>query len=324
MPRQVIFRIQGKQFFLTYPNVTNEEITKEVIAAHIAGLGAIKYIVCKELHENGTPHYHAVVIFRLKKDIRDPHFFDVEEHHCNIQTVRNVKDSVNYVAKDGDYINHGFVITRQFEDPWTVLEELASSGVTPTEIITDVLRRTGTNGLRVYSAIERYVERMNRPTAVHLPLRDWIMDFTFIRNTPDVLGKFNTFIMDALLGPDAGRDGRKSLWVTGPSRMGKTELARSLGEHWYMNGQWNVDCYDDNALYGVLDDIPWELLKFNYKGLLGMQKDVTVTDKYKKKSVIKGGRPVIVLSNEMPDFAMSEMEWMAHNIVFVNITGKLY
>ena len=83
---------------------------------------------------------------------------------------------------------------------------------------------------------------------------------------------------------------------------------------WYMHSMWNAELLDDEAQYGVLDDIPWDNMKFNYKGLLGMQKDVTVTDKYRKKSVYKGGKPVIVLSNEMPTFTVEESNWLDENI----------
>ena len=124
-------------------------------------------------------------------------------------------------------------------------------------------------------------------------------------------------------GPDLRGD-RKSLWIYGPSRLGKTVLARSLGYHWYMQGAWNVDAYDDEADYGVLDDIPWENLQRYYKGLLGIQMDVTVTDKYKKKSVITHGRPVIVITNELPTFTVAEAAWLETNVVFHFINDKLY
>lgn len=173
----------------------------------------------------------------------------------------------------------------------------------------------------MYMQISGYVDRMMKPSAIHLPVKVFPGEFRI--RCPFLAGVITQFIEDASVGR-ADRGNRRSLWLHGPSRYGKTVLARSLGIHWYMNGGWNVDNLDDDADYGVLDDLTWDQLKYNYRGMLGLQRDVVVTDKYKKKSNVKGGRPVIVLTNELPEFTNYELAWLAINVTFVEIAEQLY
>lgn len=115
------------------------------------------------------------------------------------------------------------------------------------------------------------------------------------------------------------------MWFIGPSRFGKTALARSIGRHWYMQGVWCIDnLSDEEHVYGVLDDIPWESLRFQYRSLLGCQKDVTYTDKYRAKKTFQMGYPVIVCTNELPEFSNEEKNWLRVNVDFYDITERMY
>ena len=196
-----------------------------------------------------------------------------------------------------------------------------AAGANSTEVIRNTITRTGTAGLRLYNQIAAFSDRMMRPSALHHPVKVYPDQFR-IRD-PFILGCIAAFISDFEMGYGE-RGNRRSLWMYGPSRMGKTVLARSLGTHWYMGGGWNVDNFDDEADYGVLDDLTWDQLKYNYKGMLGLQTDVVVTDKYKKKSNIKGGKPVIVLTNTLPDFNQDEWAWLGANVNFVSIVQALW
>lgn len=313
-------RFQGKTFLLTYAQAERIE-TKEALHEWLLSYFPGKLITCREVHQDGGVHYHAVIQFNTRQDFRDERRFDFQGHHPNIVVVRAPTRAVDYVAKDGDYINMGFTINAQREDVFEVLAEEIGLGTNPTEVIRNTIQRTGTAGLRLYNAIASYTDRMMRPRALHQPLKQYPDEFHIL--DPFVLGCITAFIYDIGMGRGE-RGNRKSLWLHGPSRLGKTVLARSLGTHWYMCGGWNVDNFDDDAEYGVLDDLTWEQLKYNYKGLLGLQQDVVVTDKYKKKSNIKGGRPVIVLSNNLPDFSAEEWAWLGVNVTFLAIGHRLY
>ena len=122
-----------------------------------------------------------------------------------------------------------------------------------------------------------------------------------------------------------GQSGRncKSLVLSGPSRIGKTELIRSIGKHWYMNGEWDVMQVRADCDYGVLDDLVIE--KFPYwKQFLGCHKQFTVTDKYHKKKQIFWGKPVVWICNEDPKVWSIDSDWMEDNVVVVRVNNKLF
>ena len=187
-----------------------------------------------------------------------------------------------------------------------MMEEIGCNNDT-TECIMRIIQRSGIKGLRMYHQIAAFVDRMAKPVMLHEPLRDFnATNFPGLFRDVHLLGIFTGFRLQLFADNDE-RLGRKSLWITGASRLGKTVLARSLGEHWYMNSSWNLEAHDDRASYGILDDIEWESMKRYYKGILGCQTDITVTDKYKKKSKIRHGVPVIVITNNLPDFTAEEL-----------------
>lgn len=317
-----MFRLQGKHIFLTYPRADRVE-SKNLLLSFLRDKvpTPIKWAIAEERHQDGGVHYHVLLGYQHRVDIRDHAFFDYMGHHPNIQTARNHKQVLTYVLKEDQHpLVSGFEQVLD-EDIYKVVREEIGNHNNATQALQVIIDRTGSKGLRLYNNIAAYVDRVMKPSAVHEPIYDWPLSFpvtdVFLDNIVD------KFLQDMWAGAGP-RGNRKSLWLYGASRLGKTMLARSLGQHWYMNGAWNVDCYDDRALYGVLDDIPWESMQRYYKGLLGLQQDVTVTDKYKKKSVIKHGRPVIVLTNTLPTFSVEEATWLEANVTFHAITARLY
>lgn len=122
----------------------------------------------------------------------------------------------------------------------------------------------------------------------------------------------------------------KSLILSGPSRLGKTVWARSLGKHIYWNTYYSVDEWDDSAEYIIVDDVPWENFSRIHKAILGCQLTFVLTDKYRGKKTIKNwGRPCIFLCNEDNDpFTKAGdyhiIQWLRENCVKVEITNKLY
>lgn len=100
------FRINARSVFLTYPRCL---LDKSVLMNFLASLKhEAKYIiVCHEKHKDGTPHLHAVIIFKSKIDITRNDYFDVNGYHPNIQTTKKMQASIQYCKKDGDYIEEG-------------------------------------------------------------------------------------------------------------------------------------------------------------------------------------------------------------------------
>ncbi|KAG5547278.1 hypothetical protein RHGRI_013075 [Rhododendron griersonianum] len=106
---------------------------------------------------------------------------------------------------------------------------------------------------------------------------------------------------------DAARPDRPiSIIIEGPSRIGKTKWARSLGPHNYLSGHLDLNSkvYSNDAYYNVIDDIaPHYLFLKHWKHFIGAQRDWQTNCKYGKPIQIKGGIPTIVLCN--PDVQSS-------------------
>lgn len=95
------FRIQSKEFFLTYPQ-SNFDLDDYL--AHACTLGASFVLVSHELHDNGEPHRHAYIKFDNRKDIRSNTYFDFDNRHANIQRVKSTRHCIEYCIKGGEYI----------------------------------------------------------------------------------------------------------------------------------------------------------------------------------------------------------------------------
>lgn len=95
------FRINAKQFFITYPQCP---IPKEgVYDLFDKSFNPEELIVAEEKHEDGNKHLHVYVKFEKKLNIKDPRHFDIDGYHPNIQSVHNKNAVTKYVKKDGNY-----------------------------------------------------------------------------------------------------------------------------------------------------------------------------------------------------------------------------
>lgn len=102
------FRMQGRNFTLTYPQCTT---TKEAAAKNLEdkyGEQLVGYVVSEEAHKDGTPHLHAFVQFMKKQHIRKPDHFDfVAGQHGSYEVTKNIRNWITYVTKDGKYVAKG-------------------------------------------------------------------------------------------------------------------------------------------------------------------------------------------------------------------------
>jgi len=106
MPNAARFRVYAKNFSLTYSNIQQQEaeFSKEDLHEHLCQLRGVTWAeVSKELHQDGNTHFHALVVFNTRTNIRDVAFFDYQGVHPNIQGCRNLQAWRNYIRKDGDF-----------------------------------------------------------------------------------------------------------------------------------------------------------------------------------------------------------------------------
>lgn len=94
----------------------------------------------------------------------------------------------------------------------------------------------------------------------------------------------------------------------------------------YLCGQFNLDDWDDNAKYIVLDDIDVKFFP-QWKSFLGCQQQFVLTDKYRKKRTVKWGRPCIWCCNPEydPRGALPySREWLECNCDFITLSSALF
>lgn len=91
------FRLQGKNFFLTYPKCTLE---KDVAMTLIKAKNETTYVaIASELHLDGTSHLHILICMKQKKNISNPLYFDLNTFHGNYQVARDSDDVLTYIKK---------------------------------------------------------------------------------------------------------------------------------------------------------------------------------------------------------------------------------
>lgn len=95
------FKFCASRVFLTYPQC---DINRERLYNWINDKNTIRYaIISTELHADGNKHLHAAIQFTKKINSRTPTLFDIDNHHPNIQAIRNWPATLNYVRKDGEF-----------------------------------------------------------------------------------------------------------------------------------------------------------------------------------------------------------------------------
>nr|AHW57433.1 Rep [Jatropha mosaic virus] len=344
MPSVQRFRVQSKNYFLTYPRCS---LTKEEALSQLENLVTPvnkKFIkICRELHENGEPHLHVLIQFEGKYQCTNNRFFDLvsptrsTHFHPNIQGAKSSSDVKSYIDKDGDTVEWGeFQIDgrsarggcQSANDTYAKALN-ASSAEEALQIIKEEQPKDFIlQNHNIRSNLERIFAKAPEPWVPLFPLSS----FT---NVPDEMKEW----ADDYFGRgSAARPERPiSVIVEGDSRTGKTMWARALGPHNYLSGHldFNHRVYSNEVEYNVIDDVAPHYLKLkHWKELLGAQKDWQSNCKYGKPVQIKGGIPAIVLCNpgegsSYKDFLDKEensslRNWTIKNAIFVTLTAPLY
>jgi len=117
MPRQPripgSFRLQGKKLFLTFPKPPADLILSEVIERFNEACPCVWIVVGRELHKDGTPHFHLACNLETRLDTTNPRFFDeLFYKHGNYQVMRSQAKCIRYCIKDGDFLAEGIDMTK--------------------------------------------------------------------------------------------------------------------------------------------------------------------------------------------------------------------
>lgn len=124
------FRINAKQFFLTYPQcgIKCEELLEGITAIVSSKNNTVEqYCICEEKHANGDPHLHAYIKLGRKCNCRTPTYFDIrvgeDVFHPNIQSVRSVVAVQKYIKKGGHYITNIDKIINNFDQAMELVKK---------------------------------------------------------------------------------------------------------------------------------------------------------------------------------------------------------
>lgn len=301
------FRVNAKNIFLTYPRFTLPHLELHTFLATLCD----NVYSALEHHEDGTPHIHAIVSYFKKKDVRNQSFYDYEGFHCNIQACRSLESSITYIEKDGDTLGESprdFNPTRQSR-----LTSLLNESSTPEDFT------AGFASIDAHSYIihnQRIIEFANNYYTTNTPIT------ARPRSSFTEPSELTQWVASNLF-PAPERP--KCLILVGNTRLGKTEWARSLGEHSYWNNYVTTD-RNRNARYAIIDDME-RFDNFNgKKPIFGCQKVIGFNPKYSRLQQWDWGIPTIWLFNSdtLPPILLDTTSYYRQNAIFIEIYRPLF
>nr|WNA16299.1 replication-associated protein [Wheat dwarf India virus] len=304
------FRYRSNNCFLTFPHCNSCPYGMVQHFWDLISIWSPIYAVASvELHQDGTPHLHALLQTRKQITTNDPHFFDFDGHHPHIQAAKNPTLCRDYILKSpvtfsekGAFIPRGRNAgtstrhsgKRSRDD---IMKDIIENSTNKSDYLSKVRRNFPYDWATKlynfeYSASKLFPEQQPEYTNPHgqsVPdlycyetIQDWIDSnlfqvhpYCYMLNTPT--------------------------YIVGPTRTGKSTWSRSLGRHNYWQNNVDFTVYDPEAAYNIIDDIPFKFCPC-WKQLVAAQRDFTVNPKYGKKKLIKGGIPSIILVNSDEDW----------------------
>ncbi|CDR55239.2 Replication Initiator Protein [Mirabilis leaf curl virus] len=335
------FRIQAKNIFLTFPKCS---LSKETLLQHFQNLSLpsnIKYIkICRELHQNGEPHLHALLQFEGKLTITNNRTFDIVHPSCstsfhpNIQGAKSSSDVKQYIDKDGDTTEWGeFQIdgrsARGGQQSANDAYAKALNAGSKSEALNVIRELAPKDFVLQFHNLNSNLDRIFTP-----PMEVYVSPFSS-SSFDQVPEELEEWAAENVVSAAARPFRPISIVIEGDSRTGKTMWARSLGPHNYLCGHLDLSpkIYSNDAWYNVIDDVDPHYLK-HFKEFMGAQRDWQSNTKYGKPVQIKGGIPTIFLCNPGPNSSYKEFldeeknsalkNWAIKNATFITLEGPLY
>lgn len=116
------FRMNAKNYFLTYKGISDfgQKITKEGLASYFlqrsknCKIPLSKYLICQQMYDSGQPHFHVMLQYEKRKQITSASTFDYLGIHPNIQTIRNMKATLQYCHKEDPHPLTNMDVAQQF------------------------------------------------------------------------------------------------------------------------------------------------------------------------------------------------------------------
>nr|AEI52882.1 replication initiator protein [Cotton leaf curl virus] len=331
----------SKNYFITYPkcSLTKEEALSQLL--NIQTPTSKKYIrICRELHEDGTPHLHVLIQFEGKFKCQNMRFFDLvspsrsAHFHPNIQGAKSSSDVKSYIEKDGDILDWG-----QFQ----IDGRSARGGHQACNGSALQRKKVGSKSeiLRVIKelALEDHVLRFHNLNA-KLDRKFQETPSTYITQASflyfnQVTEERALQIIESLINVAPLVNSVIMLAYDGTSRGGKARAATSLGPYNSPCGHlvWNPRVEEDEKENIRTRVAPTQILK-HFKEFMGAHKARPSGAKSGKPVRAKGGIPAIILGNPGPNSSYKEFldeeknsalkNWALKNATFITQDRPMY
>nr|UFP62863.1 AC1 [African cassava mosaic virus] len=293
------FRVQAKNVFLTYPKCS---IPKEHLLSFLQTLSLPsnpKFIkICRELHQNGEPHLHALIQFEGKITITNNRLFDCVHPSCstsfhpNIQGAKSSSDVKSYLDKDGDTVEWG-----QFQiDGRSARGGQQSANDAYAKALNSGSKSEALNVIRELVPKDFVLQfhnlNSNLDRIFQEPPAPYVSPFS-CSSFDQVPVEIEEWVADNVRDSAARPWRPNSIVIEGDSRTGKTMWARSLGPHNYLCGHLDLSpkVFTNDAWYNVIDEFQ------PHQEPIGGQRKREGGTKYGKPIQIKGGIPTIFFCN---------------------------
>lgn len=302
MPKQ--FRINAKRFFLTYPQCDTEK--GEALKRLLEKEDVDWVVIAQEKHKDGSNHLHVILETSKKKNVTRQDYFDyVTGTHGNYQSVKNFHKCLEYVTKDGDFIQHGINVDAK-------LKSMKSKSSYGFEVCAQELQQ----GMSVYDIAKRNPGFVLQNRIKLIGFQNWWRMESFaepdriwapVKVHADNLSMFAVhsivdWINENVKKPRGFK--QKQLYIHGKANVGKTSLITFLGNAlkiyiFPQHDRW-CDGYEDGKFdLAVFDEFKSDRrLAWMNRWLEGSPFAVEVKNSFVMK---RQNIPTIILSNYSPE-----------------------
>jgi len=139
IPKPKAFRLNCMNIFATWPQ---NDTSRRIVLDRITKWPLVEWaVVCTENHhENDGMHLHAIIKLKKRCDLHSSNLLDsFAGKSGHYETARNVKQSVIYVTKEGEYDSHGIDVKEFLEEKKSAKSALVACMIEDGKTIAEVI-----------------------------------------------------------------------------------------------------------------------------------------------------------------------------------------
>lgn len=292
------FRLKSSMLFVTYPKCTmsKNDVLREVSKKKKFDL----YMICQELHEDGSPHIHMILKnHKIQFDITSERALDLGQFHGNIKKilsgVGHLERVCGYLRKYDTSVLTNFKPHEEYSTKQGVYKEALAC--TSRKRAREIIKEGDPEGyFKSYTNVEKVLKTIIEPLEPYVMPSKITCPFVY----PAEVRKWMSQI-----GTDELR--YKLLVIRGTAELGKTHMMRSIDPyHVYCHNYIDLDKLKCTGYkYVILDDISWgegnstfSMHPENVRWLLlGMRQESTTRQTWAQWSDMVVNVPCCILMN---------------------------